>query len=217
MEQQNKKWYDNKLAVGLLLFFFFPIGLYALWKSQTIKQGWKIAWTIIIALLVIGAMSDNDKKSTDYASTSENSIDKSNSEPSYIQLGETLSTRYFDVTVNKASINDRVNTGNEFADLNPESGNSYLIMNTTFKNTDNESRMLTDGEVLIIYNGKEYKFDNAETIMLEGWGLLLDQINPLTSKTTNLVYKIPTEIKGPVYYRPGRSSSDDKILVGNIE
>lgn len=41
--------------------------------------------------------------------------------------------------------------------------------------------------------------------------------NPLTSKTTNIVYKIPAEIKGAAYYRPGRSSKKDLIELGNIE
>lgn len=71
----------------------------------------------------------------------------------------------------------------------------YLIINVTFKNTNNESRMLIDGSVWINYNGKDYEFDKSETVMAEGYGILLDQSNTLISKTTNLVYKIPAEIK----------------------
>lgn len=97
-----------------------------------------------------------------------------------------------------------------------EDGIHYLIINVTFKNTDDESRMLTDGEVLINYNGKEYKYDRSEMIALKGWGLMLDQINPLTSRTTNLVYKIPAEIVGKAYYRPGRASKNDLIELGEI-
>ncbi len=119
--------------------------------------------------------------------------------------------------VNKALLSDRVNTGNQFASLNPEEGNMYLIINASFKNTDNESRMLVDGSVWINYKGKDYQFDHSETIMLEGWGVLLDQINPLTTKTTNLVYKLPKEIKGPAYWQPGRTSSSERIFLGNLE
>lgn len=114
------------------------------------------------------------------------------------------------------SLEDRVNTGNEFADLKPEQGNMYLVINATFKNIDKESRMLLDGSVWINYNGKDCEFDKSETVMLEGWGLLLDQINPLTSKTTHLVYKIPAEIKGNAYWQPGRADSGQKILLGNL-
>ena len=86
----------------------------------------------------------------------------------------------------------------------------------TFKNTDKESRMLEDGIVLINYNGQEYKFDKSETIMADGWGLFLDQLNPMISKTTNLVYKIPAEISGQAYYMPGRNSDDVKFSLGEL-
>ena len=133
-----------------------------------------------------------------------------------MNVGDILQTRYFNVTINKVSISDRINVGNEFLDVQPQQGNLFLIMNTTFKNIDNESRMIEDGIVYITYNGKEYTFDSPEPLMLEGWGLFFDQINPLTTTTTNLVYKIPAEIKGPTYYNPGRSSDKDLIFLGNL-
>ncbi len=166
----------------------------------------------VFAFIAFGSMDDEGDSSSS-SSTTVNADNSANTK----QLGETLSTRYFDVIVNKASLQDRVNTGNQFADLKKEDGNQYLILNTTFKNTDGESRMISDGEVIINYNGKDYLFDKSETVMLEGWGTMLDQLNPLTSKTTNLVYKIPSEIKGPAYYRPGRSNKSDLIAIGNIE
>ncbi|MDC6353439.1 MULTISPECIES: DUF4352 domain-containing protein [Robiginitalea] len=169
-----------------------------------------------LAIFVFIAFGSMDDDSSSSSSSSSNSVSSDNSVTTK-QVGETLSTQYFDVTINKVSLQDRVSTGNQFADLKKEEGNQYLVLNTTFKNTDDESRMIMDGEVLINYNGKEYLFDKSETVMLEGWGLMLDQINPLTSKTTNLVYKIPSEITGPAYYRPGRSNSDDLIVIGNIQ
>ena len=167
--------------------------------------------------LFIAMGSGDDKKSTSTSSASSATGATSETKTAYTKVGETLPTEYFEVTVNKVSVKNSVSTGNEFANLPAESGTRYLIINTTFKNTSNESRMLMDGEVLVNYNGKDYTFDKSETIMLEGWGLMLDQINPLTAKTTNLVYKIPTELKGTAYYSPARSGSDDLIDRGNIE
>jgi len=161
--------------------------------------------------IAFGSM-DDDKEKSDSEGVSVNAEAQS-----IKKVGETLTTKYFDVTVNNVSVKEWVNTGNEFADLPKEAGTRYLIINTTFKNTSNESRMLFEGEVLINYNGQEYLYDKSETIMLEGWGLFLDQINPLTSKTTKIVYKIPAEIKGTAYYRPGRSGKKDLIELGNIE
>jgi hypothetical protein len=61
MEQhKEKKWYDNKLVVTLLCIVFFPVGLYALWKSNTISKGWKVGVTIVIALFVVIGVSNKD-------------------------------------------------------------------------------------------------------------------------------------------------------------
>ena len=115
------------------------------------------------------------------------------------------------------SVKNSVNTGNQFSNLPAEQGSRYLILDVSFKNTSEESRMLMDGVVIINYNGKDYNFDKSETVMADGWGLLLDQINPLTTKTTKLVYKIPAEIIGNAYYKPARSGSNDIIDLGIIE
>jgi hypothetical protein len=217
----QSKWYDKTWLVIVLCIIFFPVGLYALWKNQSISKGWKIGVTVVIALIVLAQIGKDKKDSSTSAdnssSSSSDQTEQKTEAPKGVGIGETLHTDYFDITVNKVSLEDRVNTGNEFADLKPEQGNLYLIINASFKNTDKESRMLMDGSVWINYNGKNYEFDKAETVMLEGWGLLLDQINPLTTKTTNLVYKIPAEIKGDAYWQPGRADSDQKIFLGNLK
>ncbi|MBZ0205248.1 MAG: hypothetical protein K8H89_02905 [Flavobacteriales bacterium] len=63
MEQPNaKKWYDNNALVAVLCFVFFPVGLYALWKSSLRSSGWKIGGTIAVAVLVIVAANRDVKK-----------------------------------------------------------------------------------------------------------------------------------------------------------
>ncbi len=165
---------------------------------------------LIVGIFIAMAFGSGDDTSSD-------STPDSNKPMNIKQMGEPLSTRYFDVTINKATFQDRVNTGNQFANLPREQDILYLVLNTTFRNTDTESRMIMDGEVLINYNGKQYRFDHSETIMTDGWGTMLEQINPLTSKTTNIVYKIPNEVLGEIYYHPGRSSGNSLIFVGKTE
>jgi hypothetical protein len=134
----------------------------------------------------------------------------------FVKVGQVLITRYFNVKVNKVSEHNMIYTGNQFSDLKAEPGSAYLVINATFKNIDNESRMITDGSLWIDYNGRKYEYDKSETIMAEGWGLFLDQINPLLSKTTNIVYKIPRELSGPIYWNPGRANKDAVIFLGNL-
>ena len=183
-------------------------------KKMSLGKKILIGFGVLVVISII-ANAGKDKKGKEDNNTS-SSTEQSAEAPTGVKVGEVLKTDYFDITVNKVEVKDRVSTGNEFSDLKPEDGNSYLIINATFKNTDSESRMLMDGSVWINYNGKDYEFDKSETVMAEGWGVLLDQINPLTSKTTNLVYKIPTEVKGDAYWQPGRSDDDQRILLGTL-
>jgi len=60
-QQIDKKWYDNKFITHLLLVIFFPVGLYALWKSRTIAKWWKITATVLISLIVIANLGDDAK------------------------------------------------------------------------------------------------------------------------------------------------------------
>ena len=58
-ENIEQKWYNKTWVVVLLCIFFFPVGVYALWKNSSIKKGWKITVTILISLIVIAQFGDN--------------------------------------------------------------------------------------------------------------------------------------------------------------
>jgi hypothetical protein len=169
-----------------------------------------------ITLASCGGGSSNNSANQNSTSNAE-AKEEVKSSGSEVGIGQVLKTQYFEITVNKVETSNRVNTGNQFVNKEPEKGNKFLIMDVSMKNIDSESRMLDAGTVIINYNGKDYQFDKAETILLEGWGLLLDQINPLTTKNTKLVYKIPDEITGEAKWNPGRTDSDELINLGTIK
>lgn len=50
--ESTKKWYQKTWGIILLLFLFFPAGLYFLWKSDFSKKS-KLLWTVIIGILVL--------------------------------------------------------------------------------------------------------------------------------------------------------------------
>ncbi len=64
MEEIQKQWYDHKVVVYLLLVLIFPVGLYALWKSNVLAKWWKIIATILIALIALIGFGPYD--SADY-------------------------------------------------------------------------------------------------------------------------------------------------------
>ncbi len=178
------------------------------------KIDWKIPVVIIgFFIYSVASMFSEESHRNNYQNTSSVNTNK----VKYLNIHEILHTRYFEVTVNKIDIYDKVLTGNKFADLKPESGIRYLVLNVTYKNTDIESRRILEGSIYIVDdNNKKYKFDKSEHVMSDGWGLTLERINPLVSKTANLVYKIPATIKGSVYYNPGRSDDTQLIFLGNL-
>ncbi|SFD63814.1 protein of unknown function [Chitinophaga sp. CF118] len=174
----------------------------------------KIVLLIIAVLFVIGLIRklvDDNQKGKDVTSTDAPAS-------TAITIRQTLKTQYFDVTVNKVSIVKRINdpSGLGMHHL-ADSGSKFLVLNTTFKNTGSESHMVTDGNVHITYQGKSYNFDNAEIVLMEGYDLFTDQLNPLIVKTTNLVYKIPEEVGGEAFYNPERAKIDETISLGIIQ
>lgn len=49
--QTEKKWYQKPTAVVILLIFFFPVGLYLMWKHEVWS---KTARWVITGLIVVG-------------------------------------------------------------------------------------------------------------------------------------------------------------------
>ena len=163
-----------------------------------------------VVLIILSALlfAQCDTPATDGTTT------KSDNTPKITQIGQTLKTEYFDVTVNSAKFYKSVKAQEGMIDFQEDQAVRYLLLNVTFKNTDTESRTLFDGgPILINFNNKDYSFDQPETTIAEGWGIFLEAINPMLSKTTFLVYKIPKEIKGDFYWRPNRADNDQKIFL----
>jgi hypothetical protein len=215
-EVDENVWYNRTWLVFFLCFLFFPVGLYGLYKNETATTCTKSIIITLFALFAYNQIFGNeefDKLMTGMSTELNSPTQVVNKE---ISIGDPLQTDYFEITVNSVTIKDRVDTGNMFSSMEPEKDVKFLIINTTFKNIDVESRMIMDGSLWITYNGKKYEFDVSETILDDNWGVLLDRINPLLSKTTNIVYKIPAEISGLAYFRPGRAKSNEVIFLGNI-
>ncbi len=58
------KWYDKTWLVVILCIVLFPVGLYAIWMSNTIAKGWKIGYTIFVALMIIANVGDKSNPTT---------------------------------------------------------------------------------------------------------------------------------------------------------
>jgi len=197
--------------------FIIPPTFQALEKSNLrISTPAKYVIVVITFLIAVTLQTDDDQQKPPAFATAQSSSPTGTDNSSMILVGEVLHTTYFDIVVNKASITERINTGNIYTNPKEDRYTKFLVLNVTFKNTDTESRMIFDGSVIININGKEYNYDKSEVILADGWGVFLDQINPLTSQTTKLVYRIPTDISGPAYYEPARNFGSERIFLGDL-
>lgn len=62
--ENKKKWYQKTLVILALLVFFFPIGLFLMWKYANWNKSTKWIITGIIASLIFLSASDNPKTTT---------------------------------------------------------------------------------------------------------------------------------------------------------
>ncbi len=55
-KSEKNKWYDNPIWVYIWVVLFFPVGLYGLYKSNTISKGIKYTFYGVCSVLLIGTM-----------------------------------------------------------------------------------------------------------------------------------------------------------------
>ncbi|CAG8865295.1 hypothetical protein PS627_01203 [Pseudomonas fluorescens] len=123
---------------------------------------------------------------------------------------------YFNIAATKGEVRNAVSTGNKYSEPDHWDGSRFFIVDASFKNLDTESRRPAEGSLYITYNGKEYEFDTTESIMTKGYNIWFKSVNPLITMKTKIVYRIPEEIYGDVYWKPGRNPNGVKLWVGNI-
>jgi len=66
----NKKWYEKNLSIILLLIFFFPVGLFLMWKYSNWNKVIKIVISIFFGIVLLSNMGS--KKTNETATTKAN-------------------------------------------------------------------------------------------------------------------------------------------------
>jgi hypothetical protein len=229
-EVQKTHWYDKTWLVVILCIVFFPVGLYGLWKSSKIGIIWKVIVSVLFAVVLFGrggsqsattpAASSNEKVDSASVKNPEPETSNTQAEPptavpvKMVGMNEVLSTDYFEVSVISQQVVSSIDMGFKVEEAG--AGNKFLILEVAYKNIDTESRFVLGDHVFVDYNGKKYDFSKQELILLDGYGVL-GEINPLTTITSKIVYKIPAELTGNAYYQPSRADADQLIDIGLIQ
>ena len=74
MENQTElKWYQKPISVIILLIFFFPVGLYLMWKNELWKKQTRWVITGIIAVAFVANSGSNSSSSSSSSGNNSNS------------------------------------------------------------------------------------------------------------------------------------------------
>ena len=94
--QTTQKWYQKPLTVILFLIFFFPIGLYLIWKNQLWSKTARILVSVFFGLLVLGNINKGNNKPPlgEYSSFGHN-IDIHCGSSNYIKLNENNKLEFY--------------------------------------------------------------------------------------------------------------------------
>lgn len=103
----NKKWYQKTWVIILLLIYFFPVGIYLMWKHTAWKKGVKVAitavWAFYLGLFALGFSltdSENIAQPTTYSeSTTEFLFAEATTETTTEITTETTTESTTEVTV----------------------------------------------------------------------------------------------------------------------
>jgi len=210
---------ERKLSLPLglgILFFPYLFVWFLLRKGySTGNRVTGFAW-LFVALLIIGSQGNRHNGGSDGGATASQSTQATPQQNTLFAVGQSFRTDYFEVTVNDVSATAAIDTGNQFTSMRADSGNQFLLLNITIRNIDDESRMFSDGSAFLETGGKRYEFDHPETIIDDRFSLM-EQINPMVSKTINIAYKIPDGVEADAYWIPGRNSHDAQVSLGHIK
>lgn len=118
---------------------------------------------------------------------------------------------HFTTTINDCHIKELPLTGNSFTEPKQWPGSRFLVVDVSFKNEDSEGRLPIEGSLIINYLGRELRYDVTETILQDGYGIYFKSVNPLLSMPTKIVYRVPSEVSGEVFWEPGRNSEGKRL------
>ncbi|HEX2596191.1 MAG TPA: DUF4352 domain-containing protein [Luteimonas sp.] len=89
-----------------------------------------------------------------------------------------------------------------FEDKEAAPGDTFIVLDVRVRNPGRETRVFNAGPLLIVAGGKEHRFDTPENILADGY-LLLEALKPAASVRGRIVYEVPADLSGAIYWLPG--------------
>jgi hypothetical protein len=89
-----------------------------------------------------------------------------------------------------------------FEDKEPAPGDSFVVLDVSVRNPGRDTRVFNAGPLVVVAGGREHRFDTPENIIADGY-LLLEALKPGSSVHGRIVYEVPADLDGAMYWLPG--------------
>jgi|LakMenE01Jun11ns_1017448.scaffolds.fasta_scaffold9753712_2 hypothetical protein len=69
--QTEKKWYQKPVTVVFFLIFFFPVGLYLMWKNELWSKTSRVIVSVFFGLLILGNINKGNNTNSNFPNSSD--------------------------------------------------------------------------------------------------------------------------------------------------
>lgn len=120
----------------------------------------------------------------------------------------------FDVKVNSCSA--RVSLGLRNRNHEPErwEGSRFYEVDISVKNIGRESKRPVAGSIFIVKDGVEYEYDTLVPVFADGYNFGSGRLNPLLTVRSKVVYRVPDDVNGEVFWGPGGGAPAGRLWCG---
>ncbi|WP_159017455.1 DUF4352 domain-containing protein [Cognatiluteimonas profundi] len=125
------------------------------------------------------------------------------------QPGQATSTKPLRIALDGAHTADRISVSG-FDAKQPATGNRFVVLDVDVRNTDTQPRVFSEGKLVAVDEQRERTFATPVNIFADGY-LQLQVLQPSASARGKIVYEVPGDMKGVLYWVPGEGG--ERILL----
>ena len=125
-------------------------------KKAFYKTWWFWLIVIVVAIGAIGGGGDNTENNTETGTNVKTNVSKN--EVQTIQIGETITTDDYEITVTKVEQKNKV--GSQYLSSTPADGGTYVCVQWKYKNISSEPKSSWDFPSIKLLDGNDVKYSS---------------------------------------------------------
>ena len=163
----KKKWYQSTPAIIALIIFFFPVGLFLMWKYAGWNKIVKIVVTGIYALVVIGIASPSSNRTTSPTTTPQAQTNNNEANNVTKALEPTKETKPMSASDKLwIALDNSMKTRKDYSVGYDEPTKTASITKTELSSWDESSLVRASFTTLVKYGREAFKIDGVDEIQV---------------------------------------------------